>query len=590
MIEKFKQVHGDKYDYSEFQYINARTKCAIICPKHGKFQQLARKHAMGQGCPKCAAEHTNDYRILGTEEFIKRATAKHGGTYDYSKSQYVNSTTKVQIICRIHGPFYQNPHSHVKGRGCPKCKTVKDVISRDDIVNQAVSKHNGLYSYGNILGNKIEIICKEHGKFISPIRQHLLGSGCKKCHHKRNKHKKDIEYYIGRIPYETVSINQDEIILKCKKHGEFSIKSSNVKNGASCKQCAYERLSQNNSLGIKEFVDRSSAIHSNKYDYSNVQYINQDKKVCIICPNHGEFYQSPKKHMSGQGCKACSISRCQLYLFNSIKDVADITINDRYVIYPYEIDLFLKDFRLGIEVDGIYYHSFNRPESRYEIFKHRNKQELASSNGIFLMRFREDEILRKHDIVVSIIKHRLGLSHKIQARKCYISDIGIKEYRKFMDDNHLAGYKYAKYIYGLRHQGELVQVISFDRHNKYEYEVVRSATLRGKCVVGGLSKLVKHFVKITNPNSIMTYCDARYNKSDGYIKSGFRPVGITKPNYFYVKGDTVRSRQCFQKHKLKDILPIFDKNITEYENMFLNGYRRLWDCGNYKLIWYRDTK
>lgn len=585
MIEKFRQVHGEKYDYSKFKYLNARTKCTIICPEHGEFQQLARKHTAGQGCPTCAAKHTNDYRILGTKEFIERAIKKHGNTYDYSKSNYVNSTTKVEIICSIHGSFHQNPHSHTNGRGCPKCRTIRDIVQYDDVINQATIKHSNKYKYGKILGNKIEIVCEKHGLFLSSIRQHLLGSGCKKCNYEQNKHRKSIEHYVNKINYQCVLIDEKNVTFKCEKHGEFSVSLSSIKNGAACKECAYNKLSQSNNLGIEEFINRSSTIHSNRYNYSKVQYTNQNDKVLIVCPEHGEFWQSPRKHMLGQGCKTCSISKCQLELYNSIKDVADIIINDRSTISPYEIDLLIKGHNIGIEVDGVYYHSFNRPESKSEVLKHRNKQEIAADKGIFLMRFREDEILTKNAIVVSIIKHRLGLSDKVQARKCNIVNVNIKEYREFMNSNHLAGYKYARYIYGLEYQGKLLQVISFDNHNTCEYEVVRSATTRGTCVVGGLSKLMNIFIKDIGPNMIMTYCDARYNKSDGYVKSGFKLVDITKPNYFYVKDGLVRSRQCFQKHKLSGILPVFDPEMTEYENMFMNGYRRLWDCGNYKLIW-----
>lgn len=584
MIEKFNKAHNNKYDYSKSEYVNARTKIIIICPIHGEFQQIPRKHAAGQGCPKCSAKHTNDYRVLSTEEFINRARAKHGPIYDYNKSRYINSTTKIEIVCPTHGTFWQNPHSHTKGRGCPKCKIVKNIVDYNDVIKQAKSIHNNLYEYGSIIDNKIEIICREHGRFLSSIRQHLLGSGCKKCNYKNNKHKLSMEEYLKRIDYKCINFGNEYITFNCTKHGDFNININNIRNGAACKKCAYEKLSDDNRLDIGEFLSRSSKIHNNKYSYDKVKYINQNTKIIISCPQHGDFEQTPKKHMDGQGCKKCNISKCQLDLYNALAD-SRIILNDRIALCPYEIDIYWPEEMVGVEVDGLYYHSYQHIESKYERLKHRNKQILASEKSIFLMRFREDEILHKLPIVVSIIKHRLKLSQKIAARKCKIVNIDIKQYREFIEANHLAGYKYARWLYGLEYDGKLMQVISFDNHHKYSYEIVRSATLLGHCVVGGLSKLMKRFIDDINPQTILTYCDARYNSAQGYVNSGFILIDITKPNYGYVKNGTFKSRQNFQKHKLRGILPIFDDELTEPQNMFLNNYRRLWDCGNYKLLW-----
>ncbi len=121
-IRRAKEVHGDRYDYSKVKYVNARTKVCIICPKHGEFWQTASEHLRGQGCPKCAQEKKKDSSLTSTtEEFIRKAKEVHGDRYDYSKVEYVNAYTKVRIICPIHGDFEQNAHSHLNGRGCPKC-------------------------------------------------------------------------------------------------------------------------------------------------------------------------------------------------------------------------------------------------------------------------------------------------------------------------------------------------------------------------------------------------------------------------------------------------------------------------------------
>lgn len=130
--EKGKQLHNNKYDYSNVVYVNSRTKVKIICPKHGEFEQLPSSHLQGNGCPECAREWTDEhkenhakssrkFRGMTTEEWIERARQVHGDKYDYSQTVYVNQRTNVKIICPIHGLFEQKADSHIRGCGCRLC-------------------------------------------------------------------------------------------------------------------------------------------------------------------------------------------------------------------------------------------------------------------------------------------------------------------------------------------------------------------------------------------------------------------------------------------------------------------------------------
>lgn len=131
-IEKSRQVHGDKYDYSKSIYVRSHDKIDIVCPKHGIFRQLAQAHMSGNGCPGCQKEWSETHKknhiksvrsSLGynTDIFIKKAKEVHGNKYDYSQVVYVNSKTKVKIICDKHGIFEQTPDSHLRGTNCPIC-------------------------------------------------------------------------------------------------------------------------------------------------------------------------------------------------------------------------------------------------------------------------------------------------------------------------------------------------------------------------------------------------------------------------------------------------------------------------------------
>lgn len=117
-IEKARKTHGDKYDYSKVEYIDARTKVCIICPKDGEFWQTPDSHLRGTGCPKCSFQRSYKYT---TEEFIEIARKIHGDKYDYSKVEYKNRNTPVCIICPTHGEFWQKPREHFRGFGCQVC-------------------------------------------------------------------------------------------------------------------------------------------------------------------------------------------------------------------------------------------------------------------------------------------------------------------------------------------------------------------------------------------------------------------------------------------------------------------------------------
>jgi hypothetical protein len=250
-IAKAKLVHGDKYDYSKVEYVGALTKVCIICPKHGEFCQEANSHLRGQGCPKCKYEK----QTCTTDEFIAKAKKIHGDKYDYSKVEYVNDRTKVCIICPKHGEFWQTPNSHLNGYGCSKCayevKGKRRSFSKEEFIKKTRKVHGDKYDYSkvNYVNNytKVCIICPEHGEFWQTPSAHLRGQGCPKCKSKKQ------------------TCTTDEFIAKAKK------------------------------------------IHGDKYDYSKVEYVNRKTKVCIICPKHGEFWQTPNHHLSGCGCPKCGI-------------------------------------------------------------------------------------------------------------------------------------------------------------------------------------------------------------------------------------------------------------------------------------------
>lgn len=144
-IERSIKAHGRRYNYSLAEYINNLAAITIVCPDHGSFSQRPAHHMDGHGCPRCKASATSDRCRGVTEDFVSKATAVHGDLYDYSKAEYVRSSVKVEIVCRIHGVFRQTPNAHLSGSGCPKC--AGKFLSTDEFIAKARSVHGDRFSY-----------------------------------------------------------------------------------------------------------------------------------------------------------------------------------------------------------------------------------------------------------------------------------------------------------------------------------------------------------------------------------------------------------------------------------------------------------
>ena len=140
-IDKAKLVHGTTYDYSKVDYVNNKTKVTIICPIHKEFEQAPSNHLAGKKCKKCSNIISSDKQKITTKEFIEKAKSVHGNKYDYSKVNYVNKRTKVQILCKIHKEFEQLPSGHLQGKGCRFCSESKGEL----VIAKFLDKHNIKY-------------------------------------------------------------------------------------------------------------------------------------------------------------------------------------------------------------------------------------------------------------------------------------------------------------------------------------------------------------------------------------------------------------------------------------------------------------
>lgn len=546
-INRSKEHHGDKFDYSLTEYTKNSNKVRIICPTHGEFLQTASDHMRGIGCSKCGRESTGLQKRLTTQEFIEKANNVHSNKFDYSKVDYRVSTEKVEIICPTHGSFFQQPAEHLSGNGCRKCKykihsdNLKDTT--ESFIIKAKEIHGERYDYSLV-------------EYIS---------------------------------------SWDKIKIICDKHGVFEqMPNFHIHNKSGCPKCKYEKLGDIHRKSPELFIQQAEIKHDNKYDYSITNYNKARDKVDIICPIHGVFSIRAQDHTNNnRGCPACSASQSkpEKYIENLLKEYnINFIMNSRSIISPLELDFYLPDHNIAIEYDGTFYHSevSGGKDRKY----HLNKTQKCLELGIQLLHVFEDEFITKESVVRSKLLNLLSLTpYKIYARKCVIKELDASTKSKFINKYHLQGDAASCVNLGLFHKNRLVQVMTFSKRRQAmggvsksgHYELCRLCAIRNFNVVGGASRLLKFFENTYNPKELVSYADKRWGVGKVYGILGFQKTHESAPNYWYFKTNRVNRkwhRYMFAKHKLNYQLKTFDPNLTEWENMRNNEYDRIWDCGN----------
>ncbi|MEA3450789.1 MAG: hypothetical protein U9Q83_02680, partial [Bacteroidota bacterium] len=321
-------------------------------------------------------------------------------------------------------------------------------------------------------------------------------------------------------------------------------------------------------------------------------YISTDKSYewqCMKCDN---VFESHLQDGRIPRCYECypsmntGISKGETELFDMINNSHKIQ-SDRTVLNGKELDIYIPDKNIAIEFNGIYWHSeLNGKDKNY----HLNKTKQCKEKGIQLIHIFETEWYEKQDVVLSLICAKLGqFKKRIYGRKTEVKVIPSKRTNEFLEANHLQGKDTSSIKLGLFYDDELVSVMTFgkSRYNKnYQYEMHRFCNKLDHQIIGGASKLWKHFINCYKPKSVITYADRRYSDGTFYEKIGFYKLRESAPNHFYFKGSSgLMSRIAWQKHKLLDKLDIFDNNLTAWENMQINGYDRIYDCGNHVFGW-----
>ena len=342
-------------------------------------------------------------------------------------------------------------------------------------------------------------------------------------------------------------------------------------------------------LTTEEFIERAIQIHGDKYDYSKTNYINSSQKVDILCKECNKYFTiEANSHLQGHGCPnhLTNKSQDEINIVNYIKEIykGEIQTNQRNILNENkELDIYLPEKQIAIEYNGIFWHNELNKHDNY----HLNKTIECNKKGIHLIHIFEDEWknTQKQQIWKSMIKNQLGLiDEKIFARKCIIKEISKKEGYDFLEKNHIQGKCSSTVMIGLYYKNELVSLMTFgkSRHfignGKYDYELLRFCNKINTNVIGGASKLFKHFLKTYNPSNIVSYADKRWSKGNLYEKLGFIKYNESKPSYYYVINGKRKNRFNFRKSILikKYNCP---KDVSEKEFCKEQGWYRIYDCG-----------
>lgn len=487
--------------------------------------------------------------------WLQRFHSAHGDKYSYEKFTPPKGNHPVTITCPVHGDFQQSPYNHAKGHGCEECATTERGLSKrkstEDFIKQAKGFHGDKFTYDKSV------------------------------------------YVTSRTP----------VIVTCKEHGDFTVSPHNLIRKKSCPGCAansrgrYEgqqELSQRTAKARIEkarnsIIEEAQKVHGDFYTYDLDSYISAKEPMTIICPDHGPFKMTAGHHIRrGHRCPVCakSVSSIEYQIRKLIEELSvPVEYRNRSVLGGKEIDIYFPERKLGIEINGLYWH---RDEATKK-WSLRKKWEEAKERGIRLIHLFEDECRNKPVIVLDLIKASLGLRPTLMARNTEVVPLSVGEARVFLDQWHIQGYGNSSLRYGLKLGNQLVSVLTLGkpRFSNEDWEIIRLASSHH--IPGGFNKMFKAFLKEHKPLSVMTFADLRLGSGNTYSDSGFKLEHITSPDYWWVKGQKDRiPRYQTQKKKLAThpiFSPYYKDELSENQICQAAKYFKVSGVGHAKFIW-----
>ena len=504
------------------------------------------------------------------------------------------SHQKIDVVCDICGKernmeyrtYFKLTNSLEDKYYCHKCSRIK-------------AEKTNLNKYGCIAPLQNEEILK---KMINTnLEKYGVEHSSQLEEYKLKQKNTNLEKYGYSTPLQNLEIKKEG---NRKKYGvDYPIQNNIIRD--KIEKTNLEKYGVKNTLQSIELRKKGYIkVREKMLENNNIIDVDANNNYIIECEVCGNvsidksIFYSRKKYNSLL-CTFCNpvspqVSGKEILLKNFIKDNYKNLIleNDKNVIKPYELDIYLPELKMAFEFNGLYWHNELYKNNNY----HLNKTKECEKQGIQLIQIYEDDWVYKQNVIKSIILNKLDrINNKIYARKCKIEEIyDNKLVGEFLEKNHIQGFIGSRVKIGLFYDDELVSLMTFGNRrvamgkkstNKNEYELLRFCNKLNTSVVGGASKLFGYFVKKYDPSEITTYADRSISQGKLYKTLGFDFVSKTDPNYYYIINDIRYHRFNFRKDIL--VKEGYDSNKTEHQIMLERNIYRIYDSGNLKFKYYK---
>lgn len=428
----------------------------------------------------------------------------------------------------------------------------------------------------------------------NPNREEINKKRTEKLINKTDKEKKEIDNKKKKTIEENFGSYENFIDYRLDKIKQSSIEKYDTDHHFKSPEVAKKRIDSYINNKIKSVID-SLPNHISYIDRSYNDGLT-DTRFDLLCGNCKNEFTINRQLLffrlkdNEDLCLNCNpilsgTSKSEKQVLSFIEENYFGEIKSNTKIDSMELDIYLPELNIGIEFNGLYWHSEIYKDKKYHI----NKTNFFKQKGISVLHIWEDDWMFRKDIVKSIILNRLGRSEKIYARQCSIKEIkDNKLVNEFLESNHLQGFVGSKIKIGLFYKDELVSLMTFGSVRKSmgskdtggDFELLRFCNRLNTTIVGGGSKLLKWFKENIEYKSVISYCDLSRYDGRFYLNLGFEQESITDPNYYWVVDDQRKHRFNFRKDRLVSLG--YDKNKTEIQIMNELGYYRIFDCGSLK--------
>lgn len=510
--------------------------------------------------------------MTNRDKFIEKAKQVHADeNLDYSKVEYKNNRTPVLIIDHDldddgneYGEFWQSPWNHLKGQCHPRKRGKRISASKSSKQEEVIERFKKVHAGENLDYSQVKYV---------------------------NMHTK-------------VKIISHDLRPDGTEYGEFWQEPVVHLKGCTHPEIGKRKQISSQTYTTEQFIEKAKEVHANDdYSYDFVDYKKSKTKVLITCNKigsngkpHGNFWTSPDLFLMGKGCPKCGnhLSIAEDILFEELSKkigAENIIRRDKSILCGKEIDLYIPKNKVGIEFDGLRWHS--------EEFKdghdyHLKKTIECAEKGVALLHIFEDEFLKNRKIVIDKILNILGQNGqkpKIYGRNTLVSEITTGNAKVFLNKYHIQGFVGSTVYLGAFHDGKLIAVMSFLKTGEGSWTLTRFCTDIAFSCPGVASKMFKHFVRSYSPMIVTTFLDRRWCKSEMnnvYTALGFLNDGMLKPNYSYTDGHGNRFHKFGFRKQILHKKYGFPLSMTEKEMTEKLGYKRIWDCGLIRYVWKID--